>query len=148
MIVTENKVQALRGRLSSFHIPDDNFKGEDVEDEGNLGVTDECGIIRRYNLPIINIEARSYHKIVDLNSKEIKQPPAIKSFSDLDIDDILNTPLKLDYPCHNQSVERHVKLVTEASSQVAGFERRDDLIRQKIRSRKLMKVLNTKKEFS
>ena len=50
--------------------------------------------------------------MVNLNSKEIKQPPAIKSFSDLDIDDILNTPLKLDHPCHNQSVERHVKLVT------------------------------------
>ena len=58
-----NKVQALRGRLSSFQIPYDNFKGEyvDVEDEDNLGVTDESGIIRRYNLPFINIEARSYH---------------------------------------------------------------------------------------
>ena len=42
-----NKVVAL-GRLSSFHLPDENFKGEyvDVEDEDNFGVTHECGMIR------------------------------------------------------------------------------------------------------
>ena len=48
---------------------------------------------------------------------------------------------KLDlFPsCHNQDVEQHVKLVTEASMSVAGHEKRDDLIRQRIRSRKLIK---------
>ena len=43
-------------------------------------------------------------------------------------------PLQLDHPCHNQCVERHVKMVTEAAAQVEGFERRDGLIRQKIKS--------------
>ena len=38
--------------------------------------------------------------------------------------------LKLDHPCHNQAVEHHVKLVTEAFICVAGFERRDGMIGQ------------------
>ena len=49
--------------------------------------------------------------------------------------------------CHNQSVERHVKMVTEAAAQVEGFERRDGLIRQKIKSRKLLKKFGTKVQF-
>ena len=53
----------------------------------------------------------------------------------------------LHHPCHNQSVERHVKLVTEASAQVEGFARRDGIIRQKIKSRKLLKTFNTKMQF-
>jgi len=56
-------------------------------------------------------------------------------------------PLLLYHPCHNKSVERHVKLVTEASAQVAGLERRDGIIRQKIKSRSLMKNFDTKMQF-
>ena len=48
---------------------------------------------------------------------------------------------------HNQCVERHVKMVTEAAAQVEGFERRDGLIRQKIKSRKLLKKFDTKVQF-
>ena len=56
--------------------------------------------------------------------------------------------LAVDHPCHNQAAERHVKLITEASLRVARFERRDGMILQKIKSRKLMPSLNTKKKFS
>ena len=55
--------------------------------------------------------------------------------------------MQLDHPCHNQCVERHVKTVTEAAAQVEGFERRDGLIRQKIKSRKLLKKFDTKVQF-
>ena len=75
-------------------------------------------------------------------------PPAIRHLSDSEIEDCRMKPLILCRPCHNQTVERHVKLVTEASAQVTGFERRDGLIRQKIRSRKLLKKFNTKMQFS
>jgi len=33
---------------------------------------------------------------------------------------MLTKPLVLQHPCHNQAVERHVKLVTEAASVVTG----------------------------
>ena len=39
------------------------------------------------------------------------------------------------------------QMVTEAAAQVEGFERRDGLIRQKIKSRKLLKKFDTKVQF-
>jgi len=57
-------------------------------------------------------------------------------------------PLLLYHPCHNQTVERHVKLVTETSAQVAKFEQRDGIIKQKIKSRSLMKIFDIKMQFS
>ena len=52
----------------------------------------------------------------------------------------------LHHPCHKQSVERHVKRVAEESAQVVGFDRRDGVIRQKIKSCKLMKKNNASKK--
>ena len=63
------------------------------------------------------------------------------------LQNMYKTKYELDIPCHNQAVERHIKVVTEASMLVYGFERRDGLIRQKLKSRKLMKCFNTKKQF-
>ena len=47
--------------------------------------------------------------------------------------------LIVKHPCHNQRVQHHVKLVTEALASVAGHDNRDGMIGQKIRSRKLAK---------
>ena len=78
----------------------------------------------------------------------MNQPPAIKRHSDSEIEVIRKYPLKLNHPCHNQHVERHVKLVTEASSQVCGIDRRDGLIRQKLKSRQIMKKFHSKHHFT
>ena len=50
------------------------------------------------------------------------------------------------FPCHNQAVERAIKVVSEASSQVYS-EERDGFIRQRIRARKLVPKINTKADF-
>ena len=63
--------------------------------------------------------------MVDMNWAEIKEPPAIKHNCDENLAKIRQSPLKLQHPCHNQAVERHVKVVTEASAAVSTFERRD-----------------------
>ena len=47
------------------------------------------------------------------------------------------------YPCHTQSVERGVKLVTEASAAVCGVNARDGFIRARLESRKVMPRFNT-----
>ena len=62
--------------------------------------------------------------MVNLNLPDIHEPPATKQFSYKEINEFQLQPLKLDHPCHNQ-VERHVKLVTEASASTAGHGRRD-----------------------
>ena len=73
---------------------------------------------------------------MDLNSWQ-QQPPAIEHLSDANIEQCRVRPLKLDHPCNNQSVERHVKFVTEASAQLEGFARKNGMIRQTIKARKL-----------
>ena len=45
--------------------------------------------------------------MVNLNGREVNQPPAIKHHSDSEIEVIQKYPLKLNHPCHNQHVERH-----------------------------------------
>lgn len=129
-------------------IPNGNFKGGYIEGCRNTEDAVNIGSIRVFQVPIINVNAKSFHQIVNLNGKEVKQPPAIKQLSDLEIEGIRKDPLKLNHPCHNQAVERHVKLVTEASSQVCGFDRRDGLIRQKLKSRQIMKKFHTKHHFA
>ena len=48
------------------------------------------------------------------------------------MNEIASTLLKLNFPCHNQAVERHVEVVTEVSAQVVGFEKKNCLVRQKL----------------
>ena len=102
--------------------------------------------VRLFHLPTLNLEADTYYELADLEICQ-QRSPAIRHLSDSEIEDSRMKPLILHHSCHNQTVERHVKLVTEASAQVTGFERRDGLIRQKIRSRKLLKKLTLKCNF-
>ena len=74
-----------------------------------------------------------FHQIINLNLREVKQLPILKHLSNLEIEVIQKNLLKPNHPCHNQRVERHVKLVTEASSQVFGIDRHDGPIWQKLK---------------
>ena len=69
-----------------------------------------------------------------LSLKDMHEPPALKHLLNKEIEASQQHKLNLERPCHN------IKLVSEASAGVAGFKNRDGLIRQKIRSRKLMKT--------
>ena len=143
-----NKIQGLRGKSLQHSIPNDNFRRGYVENCQNTEDAVSKSNIRIFQVPIINFNARSFHQMVNLNGKEVNQPPAIKHHSDSEIEVIRKYPLKLNHPCHNQHVERHVKLVTEASSQVCGIDRRDGLIRQKLKSRQIMKKFHSKHHFT
>ena len=140
-----NKINSFRGKSVDYHIPNEDFVGGYLFKDAGKGDHND---IRRFCLPKINLEAKTYYTLVNLKGQELIQPPAVRSLTDAEIDEIRNTPLKLNYPCHNQTVERHVKVVTEASAQVVGFERRDGLIRQKLKSRKLMKKFTSKQQFA
>ena len=86
--------------------------------------------IRLFHLPTLNLKADTYYELVDMKLSQ-QQSPAITHLSVTEIDNFRTKPLVLPHSCHNQTVE-HVKLVTEASAQVTGFERRDRLIRKKL----------------
>ena len=85
--------------------------------------------------------------MVNIDDFDFRKTPAINDLSSSEIASVADNLLKFDHPCHNQAIESHVKVVTEASSQVVGYERRDGLIRQKLKSRMIMKKFDTKQQF-
>ena len=143
-----NKIQGLRGKSLQHSIPNGNFRRGYVENCQNTEDAVSESNIRIFQVLIINFNARSFHQMVNLNGVEVNQPPAINHHRDSEIEVIRKYPLKLNYPCHNQHVERRVKLVTEVSSQVCGIDRRDGLIRQKLVSRQIMKKFHSKHHFT
>ena len=123
---------------------------ENISEENSHNYNEAEGVqaVRKFVVPTINVKARSLKKFVNLDSNDITEPPFTISMTNEFLEEILENPLQLGHPCHNQAVERHVKLVTESCSAVSSYEERDGLIRQRIQSRKLMKVYDTKGQFA
>ena len=81
--------------------------------------------IRGFQIPIIHINAQHYSELIDWDDDEIllTELPMLSDLSDVELEKCVNGILKIpDYPCNTQGVERHVKLVTEASEAVYGSE--------------------------
>ena len=85
--------------------------------------------------------------MVDLDTAEKIEPPVTKNIDDETILSALTAPLILPaFPNNTQSVERMVRVVTEASTQRASHSARHRLILQKLESRKRVGKCNTKKD--
>jgi len=96
-------------------------------------------VVRQFKVPKISLETTHFYRLTNLNSiKNISQPPVVMDLDDTLIAEMLTKPLVLQQPCHNQAVERHLKLVTEVAFVVTGYEKQNAMIRQKIQSRLLM----------
>ena len=94
---------------------------KDVQTSLDENLAEKAVTVRKFNIPEINIKADFYHKMINFEEIMTTEPPAIKSMNNAAIQRFKLDKLELDHPCHNQAVERHVKLVTEASIRVAGF---------------------------
>ena len=104
--------------------------------------------VRMIVIAKVNAGAKAYYEMSDLHLPNMHEPPATTYMSDNALQQLATNKLELNYPCHNQAVERHNQLVTEAATAVEGFDRRDGMIRQKIKSRRLMPCFDTKKQFN
>ena len=71
--------------------------------------------VRRFRRPKINSKAEVYYKMVNTKWAE-RTTPAIIHSCDENLVKIWQTPLKLQHPRHNQAIERHIKVVTKAST--------------------------------
>ena len=68
--------------------------------------------------------------------------------SDADLNLAMDQPVEFPaYPWHTQSVERAVKLVTDAASQVEGEESRHGHLLSVLASRESRKDFTTKREY-
>ena len=108
--------------------------------------TIETKSVRKFVIPPINSNALCYQELVNVALSD--EPPVTKNLSENELHNVRNQPFIFKQPSHKQVVERHIKLVSEASSKVIGFQKRDGLIRQKIKLRKLFNHFNTKKHYN
>ena len=125
----------------------DDDCSDDEQEEVDDFVLDRS--VRQVHVPNLKWRAKSYHTMIDWEKELTSEPPFIVGMSDDEIVNILDTPLAVPKWTNNtQSVERGIKIVTEACSAVTGKEERDGYIKQRIHSRKLMAKFNTKKDFN
>ena len=98
----------------------------------------------------INKDAEKYFDLVDINRPDIAEPPTTVRYTDLELKEMLENRTKPSlpiFPSHSQSVERAVKLVSEASVCVYGQERRHQHICGKVLSRNLRKSFASKSYY-
>lgn len=109
--------------------------------------------IRKFSIPKINFEAPEYFDLVNWQTSQVTEPPLTVNWSAAKLKEIVETGFDADeeilkFPCHTQTVERCIKLVTQASESVCGEKARDGFIRGRIQSRKCMPKFSTKSEFA
>jgi len=114
--------------------------GDDNVQMGNASV-------RPRTIPKINADAKSLIDLIDWCSG-ITEPPLSCSLTTAQIKQFVDTPMIVaDWPSHTQSVERCIKMVTEASGHVYSQDRREGYIRSQILSRELMSRNRSKKDM-
>ncbi|KAG7165883.1 hypothetical protein Hamer_G011781, partial [Homarus americanus] len=78
-----------------------------------------------FDIPPINVNATKLSELVDL-SLEVLEPPLTTSLTSQELRNLKETPMQVPkWPSHTQSVERCVKMVTEATGHVYSHERRE-----------------------
>ena len=93
-------------------------------------------------------QAATYAEVFDWDKTKMMEPPLTIGLCDSVIQDIFHTPLKVkNYPVHTQAVERAVQVVTEASCKVAGEAQRHGYICNKLKHRKQIPCVASKRSF-
>ena len=104
--------------------------------------------IRSYAVPTLLYDADSYNTMIDWNAETLTEPPLTYHLTDDEINHIVDEPLSVPpYRAHTQSIERAVKLVTEASGQVYELESARGFIRSQVASRQLYIKADSRKEL-
>ena len=104
--------------------------------------------VRPFMVPEIDFDADNYHSMIDWDSLLLTEPPLTYNHSDDELKLIIDEAITLPpYRSHTQSVERAVKMVTDASGKVYGLVAAQGYIRAKISSRQLYRKCDTKTEL-
>ena len=102
-------------------------------------------------IPGINFEATHWSELIDFSQSDITEPALTEGFSDQDLQEALRSGSKLELlelPSHSQSVERAVKLTSEASLVIYGTEARHKHILAKALSRQMRPAFASKGSYS
>lgn len=103
--------------------------------------------VRPRKTPTINTEATTLAQLIDWSSG-VSEPPLTCSLTTAEIKALVgNSMVVPNWPPHTQSVERCVKMTTEAAAHVYSYERRDHYIKGQMVSRELMDRNRSKQDM-
>ena len=107
------------------------------------------GQVRKFVVPEINFNAKSYDQLINLNkyADEFSSPPILSKYS---LDQIKKKEFEDDFyqiPCHSQSVERAVFLTSQAAEKMVGYNARHGWIINKLARAKNFPTNCTKEHF-
>jgi hypothetical protein len=104
--------------------------------------------VRPFRVPKLRYDADTYHELIDWKNEILTEPPLTYNLSDDMLKNIIEVPLEIPpYRSHTQSIERVIKLVTNASGKTYGLHSASGYIKAQISSRQLYKKGDTKKEL-
>ena len=104
--------------------------------------------IRPFKVPTLLYNADTYHEIIDWEKETLTEPPLTYCLTDDELMHIAEEPLNVPpYRSHTQSVERAIRLVTNASTQVYGIDSVRGLIKSKVSSRQKYKKADTRAQL-
>ncbi|GBN64988.1 hypothetical protein AVEN_95362-1 [Araneus ventricosus] len=108
--------------------------------------------VHRFVIPAVTFGATDNVDLIDWKVFYVTPPPVLRQNSSHELLKLILGDVSMDdtdfikFPSHTQSVERIVKLVTEASRKRFGPQNRDGFIRATLESRKQMSQFESKKE--
>jgi hypothetical protein len=105
--------------------------------------------IREFTPPSsLNFKANHFTELINWEKEVTTEPPLTFKLTIQDLLNIKETKLQIKpYKVHTQSVERAVRMVTQASKSVYGEEARDGYVKATLLSRRMMPKLNSKQDL-
>jgi len=107
--------------------------------------------LRSFKVPQVNFFASSYLELSDMSNSVVSEPPIVRHIQTDHLENLwcdLKFQKQFGFPCHNQAVERHVKITSEAASSVIGNQRRDGYILAKLDSIQTMPSFDSKQNWN
>lgn len=109
--------------------------------------------IRTFEKPDIDYGARHYTEVVSIDVNDGIEPPIAKILSESDLklcieekDNVVSKMLE-SIPNHTQAVERLIRVVSQSSKKISDEKKRNEAIVVKLQCRKVLKNVETKKDF-
>ncbi|GBO00272.1 hypothetical protein AVEN_16903-1 [Araneus ventricosus] len=113
--------------------------------------TKNSGGLRFFNLPKLNFEAADYTDLIDWSNCVVTEPPLTMHIKDKDLKKMCKEQFPVltfeEFPCHTQSVEPCVKLLSKAAMKVCGETARDGYIRAKLQASKELPTSDNKGQY-
>ena len=119
-----------------------------IRGQGNPDTQLGDSSIRVRSTLILNFNAKKLVDLIDWSDDAISEPPLTCSLTTTELRKLIDSPMEVPkWPCHTQSVERVIKMVTEASAKYFSHEKRDGGIRGQEASRRMVSKNDSKQDL-